>query len=397
MELSALDGLMSVSTSDALRCLTHFPLRGTAGKVVAALAAGCTVILKPSEYSALPAIELAEICRQYLPKGVFNLVTGVGSITGQPLASHPNIDKVTFTGSFATGGAIMRAAASHTTDIGLELGGKSAAIVLPDYFANASGAIDWNDAECKQKLQTLIEWLMIGVFFNGGQVCSATSRLLVHRSISERVTKAMVTAAKSIKLGDPCHPELQKQTGHMGPLVCAAQLQKILGMLADAKQQGVEVLCGGDAVRITPGSIEQSSVASGGAGCFLQPTILRAKPHHRIAQQEVFGPVLCVLDFETEEEALKIANDSEYGLAGAVFTSSIDKQKWFTRRLRCGIVWVNCSQPTFCSLPWGGLKKSGVGRDLGVHGLLAYRSPKQIVAPVDATKPAGWYQLPSAL
>jgi len=310
-------------------------------------------------------LELADIINSVgLPAGVFNLIIGNGPDAGSPLSSHPDVAKVAFTGSVATGTHIAAAGASSIKKVSLELGGKSPAIVC-------------SDADIEQ----VIDWITVGIFFNQGQVCSATSRLLVHSSIASQVVDGLVARARGIKVGPGSQPDVK-----MGPLVSLGQYNKVLAYIHGGVEQGATLVYGGD--KVTPHVAETPGKYS--EGYFVAPTIFtNVKPYMKIWKEEIFGPVLSIMTFENEEDAIAQANNSTYGLAGAVFSTTPEKCQKLSRRLQCGIVWINCSQPTFVQLPWGGYKKSGTGRELGPWGLMNYLEAKQVSSWV-ATDSKGW-------
>lgn len=336
----------------------NYPLLMAAWKVAPALAAGCTVVLKPSELTSLTALELAAIAQDAgLPPGVLNVVTGLGPQAGQPLADHPGIDKLAFTGSEITGSKVMAAAARDIKRVSLELGGKSPFIVFDD------AAID--DA---------VEWILFGVFWNQGQVCSATSRVLIHDAIYDKLLDRLIAETRKIKIGAGT-----EQGVLLGPLVSQKQLDRVLGYIERARADGATIRTGG------------KRPAGHDAGYFLEPTILTEVPLDSAAwREEIFGPVLCVRSFKDEADALRLANDSVFGLAGAVMSADAARAERVAVKLRAGIVWINCSQPTFTEAPWGGFKRSGIGRELGKWGLDAYLEVKQITRYASAD-PWGWY------
>ncbi|MES2103525.1 MAG: aldehyde dehydrogenase family protein [Pseudomonadota bacterium] len=337
----------------------NFPLLMAAWKVAPALAAGCCVVLKPSELCPLTCGVLARYLHQAgLPPGVFNLLTGLGQAAGAPLSAHPGVDKLAFTGSQATGTRVMQAAASDIRTISLELGGKSPFIVF---------------ADCD--LDKAVEWIQFGVFWNQGQICSATSRLLVERPIYEALLERLDAAAQSIVIGPGERDGVQ-----MGPIVSAGQQRRVLEGIERGRAGGARLVSGGGC----PPQLER--------GYFVQPTIFADVPLDSwIWREEVFGPVLCVRPFDTEAEAIAVANDSRFGLAGAVMSDDLTRCERVAAALRAGVVWINCSQPTFTQLPWGGYKASGIGRELGRHGYEAYLEVKQITR-FDAGGDWNWYQ-----
>ncbi|KAG2531305.1 hypothetical protein BBO99_00001432 [Phytophthora kernoviae] len=335
----------------------NYPALMALWKLAPALAAGCTVVLKPSEITPLSALQLAQIAADAgLPAGVLNVVNGLGAEAGGPLVEHPDVHKVAFTGSVPTGRNIMTTAAKDIKKISLELGGKSPAIVFD-----------------KVHMERTVEWVMFGCFWTNGQICSATSRLLVHEDFADEFIKLLVKETEKLVLGDPLDGKVQ-----MGPLVSKVQQEKVLGYIKSAKDEGATVA-------------GQAVLPTNNKGYFVPATVItNVKKTMRVWREEIFGPVLSVMTFKTEEEAIALANDSEFGLASAVFTSDNVQLKRVTKALRAGIVWNNCSQPCFVELPWGGVKKSGLGRELGPFGLNAYLEPKQICTYV-ADKPFAWY------
>jgi betaine-aldehyde dehydrogenase len=339
----------------------NYPLLMAAWKIAPALCAGCTTVLKPAEATPVTALELARILDGIaeLPKGVVNIVTGDGPVVGAALAASDDIDKMAFTGSTRTGRSILRAAAdSNLKKVTLELGGKSPNI----FFADAG----WEAA---------VEGAVFGVFINQGEVCSAGSRILVEKSIHSRFVEAVVEKAKSIVLGDPFD-----RATKMGPLVTAAHRERVLGYIEQGRNEGARLILGGSAPR---GALA--------AGAFLEPTIFDGvEPQMAIAQEEIFGPVVAVIPFDGEAEAIRIANATPYGLAGAVWTRDIFRAFRVVKKLRAGVVWVNHMQPTYVEAPWGGMKMSGVGRELGRYGVEGYLELKQVHVNL-SERPVGWY------
>jgi betaine-aldehyde dehydrogenase len=336
----------------------NYPLLMAAWKVAPALAAGCAVVLKPSELTPLTALELGLIADAVkLPKGVLNIVTGTGDEAGAPLASHPGVDKVAFTGSVPTGSRVMAASAQDIKNISLELGGKSPLVVF-------------DDADVEQA----VEWVMFGIFWNQGQVCSATSRLLVQDGIAPKLLRRLKEEASKITLGDGMN-----EGTLLGPLVSQGQLDKVVASIEGAKKQNIELLTGGN----RPDGFNR--------GFFVEPTIFVDVPEDSdLWTEEVFGPVLAVRRFADEGEAVRVANDTRFGLAAAVMSNDEDRCQRVARAFRAGIVWINCSQPTFAEAPWGGMKQSGIGRELGRWGLNNYLEVKQVTRYV-SDEPWGWY------
>ncbi|KAL9434288.1 hypothetical protein AB3S75_029006 [Citrus x aurantiifolia] len=342
----------------------NYPLLMATWKVAPALAAGCAAILKPSELASVTCLELAEVCREVgLPPGVLNIVTGLGPEAGAPLVSHPHVDKIAFTGSNATGSRIMAAAAPMVKPVSLELGGKSPIIVFED--------VDLDKA---------VEWTIFGCFWTNGEICSATSRLLVHESIAAEFLERMVKWIKNIKISDPL-----EEGCRLGPVVSRGQYEKVLKFISNAKSEGATILCGG----ARPEHLKK--------GFFVEPTVITdIATSMQIWREEVFGPVLCVMAFSTEDEAIELANDTRYGLGAAVISKDLERCDRVSKAFQAGIVWINCSQPCFSQAPWGGKKHSGFGRELGEWGLDNYLSVKQVTQYV-SDEPWGWYKSPSKL
>ncbi|MBN3757680.1 aldehyde dehydrogenase family protein [Paraburkholderia sp. Tr-20389] len=336
----------------------NFPMLMAAWKVAPALAAGCTMVLKPSELTPLTALELAGIAAAAdLPPGVLNVVTGFGKDAGAPLSEHPGIDKLAFTGSVPTGSRIMQAAARDIKNISLELGGKSPFIVFDDSDIDAA-----------------VEWIMFGIFWNQGEVCSATSRVLVQRGIYARLIERLEEETRKIIIGSGLDDGVL-----LGPIVSKGQYGKVLEAVERGKQEGARLVTGGG----RPAHLDK--------GYFMEPVVFADVPEQSwIWQEEIFGPVVCVRPFDTEDEAVRSANDSRFGLAAAVMSRDDARCERVARALRAGIVWINCSQPTFTEAPWGGYKQSGIGRELGEWGMNNYLETKQITR-YGSDKPWGWY------
>lgn len=326
----------------------NYPLLMALWKIAPALAAGNTIVFKPSEVTPLSAIKLFEVIESVgIPKGVANLVMGAGAIVGHEIAANMDIDKVAFTGGTKTGRSIMQAATGNIKNISLELGGKSPNIV----FADAD-------------FETAVDYALFGIFCNQGQVCSAGSRLILEDKIYNKFIERLVERAEKIKVGLGFDPETE-----MGPLVSKIQMDKVLNYIEIGKKEGAKLVCGGN--KINTEELKD--------GFFVEPTIfIDTTPDMTIVKEEIFGPVLVVQKFTGEEEAIKLANDTVYGLAGAVFTQDGAKAMRVIKKLRAGITWVNSYHPTFNEAPWGGYKQSGIGRELGTFGLEEYTEVKQI-------------------
>lgn len=336
----------------------NFPMLMAAWKVAPALAAGCTMVLKPSEVTSLTALALGEIAEEAgLPAGVLNIVTGLGASAGQALVEHKDVDKLAFTGSVPTGSKIMAMAANDIKNVSLELGGKSPLVVFED-----------------TDIEKAVEWIMFGIFWNQGQVCSATSRVLVAEEIYPALLARLKTEAEKIVIGSGDTDGVL-----LGPLVNAMQFDKVSSAIARAVADGATLVTGGK----RPQHLT--------TGYYVEPTIFTDMADDSwIWQEEVFGPVICIKPFKDEAEAIRLANDSRFGLAAAVMSKDKDRCNRVAKAFRAGIVWVNCSQPTFVEAPWGGYKQSGIGRELGAWGLNNYLETKQITH-YDSDDPWAWY------
>jgi len=328
----------------------NFPMVTTAWKLAPALAAGCCVVLKPSEVTPLPELELADIIAHCgLPAGVFNLVCGTGLAVGAPLAAHPGVAKISFTGSNAVGVQVMQRAAETVKGVSLELGGKSSLLVLAD-----------------ADLDLAVELASGGGFFNAGQMCSATSRVLVADELADVFLEKLRVRAESIRVADPFDPDVE-----MGALVNQAQFQRVLAHIARGINAGARLVCGGERPVELP------------RGYFLRPTIFTDVPlDSALWREEIFGPVLCVRSFATEAEAIALANDSEFGLVASVVSADAEAADRVANALHAGLVWINAPQVIFPQTAWGGYKHSSIGRELGPWGLQAFQEIKHVIRSV---------------
>ena len=322
----------------------NFPLMIGMWKIAPALACGCTVVLKPAEVTPLTALRLGELALEAgLPPGVLNVVPGFGRTAGAALVNHPDVDKVTFTGSPAVGRQILQGAAGNLKRVTLELGGKSANVIFPD-----------------ADLEAAVKGAASGIFFNSGQVCSAGSRILVHESVHDEVVGRLVQRARSLRIGSP-----RDASTAMGPVVSAAQMQRVLDYIEIGRREGAGLATGGD--------------RRGAVGYFVNPTVFAGVRHEmRISQEEIFGPVAAVVPFTDEADALRLANGTSYSLAAGVWSADIGRAHHFIRRLKAGTVWVNTYGPTDVRLPWGGARDSGFGREHGDAAIENFTEPKAV-------------------
>lgn len=331
----------------------NFPLMFTSWKMAPALAAGNCVVMKPAEITPLSSLKIAELMSEAgMPDGVVNILPGLGQVAGQYIAEHPEIAKVAFTGSTATGRRIVQASAGNLKKVQLELGGKGANIVFED--ANLMAAV--NGAA----------W---AIFHNQGQACIAGSRLVLHEKIADAFLEKFIPLARSIRLGNPMDPQTE-----MGPLTSLMHRDRVLSYVDVARNGGAEILAGGKA----PGG----ALA---AGCYVEPTVVRARScKDRVAQEEVFGPFVTVITFKNDEEALQIANGTEYGLGGGLWTSNLQRAHKFARDMKNGMVWINCYKRVNPGSPFGGVGASGYGREMGFDAMREYTQVKSVWVNVDA-------------
>jgi betaine-aldehyde dehydrogenase len=339
----------------------NFPISLAIWKIAPALAAGNSIVFKPAELTPLSAIRMFEMLEKVgYPAGVVNIVTGPGRAVGNTIAESQSVDKVAFTGGIDAGRNVMRAAAGNMKNISLELGGKSPNVIFAD--ADFDAAVDYG---------------LFGIFYNQGEVCSAASRLIVEDSIYDRYVASLVQKTREIKIGNGLDRSVR-----MGPLISEEHMNTVLGYIDIGVKEGAHIACGGNRI-LRPGYEK---------GFFVEPTIFTdTTPDMRIVREEIFGPVLVVQKFQGEDEAVKLANDTPYGLAAGVFSSDISKAIRVVHKLRAGITWINTYGPVYNEAPWGGYKQSGIGRELGTYGLDDYTEVKQININTNVV-PTGWFE-----
>lgn len=338
----------------------NYPFLMSVWKIAPALAAGNTIVYKPAAVTPLTPNKLFEILEEVgLPKGVANMVTGAGSIVGNEIAESNDVDLVSFTGGTKTGKHIMKAAVGNVKKLSLELGGKSPNII----FADAD-------------FETAVDYALFGIYAGAGQVCSSGSRILVEESIYDKFVSRYVERAKQINVGPGNDPNTE-----MGPLVSKEHMEEVLNYIKIGKEEGARLVCGGN--RIIKNGLEK--------GYFVEPTVFAdVNPNMRIVSEEIFGPVVVIQKFKDEQEAISLANNTDYGLAGAVFSTDGAKALRVIKKVRAGITWINMYHNTYNEAPWGGYKQSGVGRALGTYGLDVYQEIKQININLQV-EPIGWF------
>ncbi|MCB1666764.1 MAG: aldehyde dehydrogenase family protein [Porticoccaceae bacterium] len=325
----------------------NFPLLLFSWKVGPALAAGNTIVLKPSELTPTSSIRLAEILQQVLPPGVLNIVNGAGHVVGEAMSLHPDIDKMSFTGSTRVGRLIQANCAATMKRCTLELGGKGPGIVMPD--AN---------------LDMVAQGALFGVYMNAGQACESGTRLLVHESVYDELLEKLVSRSAGVVVGNPAEPS----TG-MGPMSTEAHFNKVMGYIESGVNEGARLLCGG----------KQAQVAGCDGGFYVEPTVLADVTNDmKVAREEIFGPVLSVIKFSDVEEAVALANDTEYGLSAGIWTDDLVLAQQLARDLRAGSIWINDWHMLRTDAPFGGYKQSGFGRELGKYSLDSYVETKAV-------------------
>jgi len=337
----------------------NFPLMFTSWKMGPALAAGNTVVLKPAELTPLSSLRIGELMAEVgFPPGVANIIPGQGRVAGEYLAAHPDVQKIAFTGSTATGRRIVQASAGNLKRVQLELGGKGANVVFDD-----------------ADLEEAVNGSAFAIFHNQGQACIAGSRLLLQEGIAAAFLERFIDLSRSIRVGDP----LDEAT-EMGPLTSSGHRDRVLNYVSVALEEGGEVLTGGKALQST----------GLGNGYYVEPTVVKAKPEDRVCREEVFGPFVTVGIFADEAEALRIANSTEYGLGAGLWTRDVQRAHRVAHAFQSGMVWINCYKRVSPGSPFGGVRSSGYGREMGFEAMHEYTAPKSVWVNVDAELPR-WY------
>lgn len=356
------DGSMSKIVNEPIGVCTlilpwNFPLLLGMWKIAPALAAGNTIVFKPSEITPLSMIRFTKILQEAgLPDGVFNLILGDGKSVGDTLTTNSNVDKVSFTGGIETGKEINKVCAQNLKRVSLELGGKSPMIILDD-----------------ADIDKAVEWVLFGGFLNQGEVCVASSRILVHESIYQPLLEKLEDKIKLIKIGDPMDERTE-----MGPIISEEHLQKIKYYIELGVKEGAKLI-GGNIVD--------------GAGYYMNPAIFsNVEQSMRIVQEEIFGPVITLQSFQNDEEAIVLANGTKYGLAAGIISEDIDRANNIASHIKAGTIWINNYHIPYVEAPWGGFKDSGIGRELGPHGLAAFSEPKHINQN-NSLEALEWYKL----
>ena len=340
----------------------NFPLMFTSWKMGPALAAGNTVVLKPAELTPLSSLRIAELMAEVgFPRGVVNIIPGQGRVAGEYLARHPDVQKIAFTGSTATGRRIVQASAGNLKRVQLELGGKGANLVFDD-----------------ADLDEAVNGSAFAIFHNQGQACIAGSRLLLQQGIADEFLRRFTALSQSIRLGDP----LDEAT-EMGPLTSANHRDKVLSYVGIAREEGGQVLTGGKAP-------DDPALAR---GYYVEPTVVKARAGDRVCLEEVFGPFVAVTTFKDDEEAVQLANGTEYGLGAGLWTRDLQRAHRVAQAFQSGMVWINCYKRVSPGSPFGGVRGSGYGREMGFEAMHEYTSPKSVWVNVDAELPR-WYPRP---